>query len=132
MKRIFVLLFIGIVGWFWALDATQIASWLEMERVSVGDAVWLVESLDNPSLEKDKISWEKYRGLKEDAVLTAGRLAQVLIKSGKVKGGLLYRLAGWDRYAVIALHYEGLVDENVVCSTPLSGAEMVGIISKVQ
>ncbi len=132
MKRIGLLLLMGLAGWLWGLDVSQIATWLETEKVTVGDAVWLVESLDNPVLERDRIFWERYAGLKQDLPLTAGRLAQILIKSGKMKPGLLYRLTGWERYALMKLQYEGLVGEDMVVSTPLSGAEMVAIISKIQ
>lgn len=117
---------------FWAIDTTQIVAWIEAPTVTVVDAVWLVESLSDPGLERDKIAWQKYGELKREERLTAGKLAKILVIAGKVKPGLFYRFTGWQRYALMAVQAEGLLSAEYVVGRPITGAELVAVASKLE
>jgi len=130
MKKLFFMMVIPVV--VFGLDASQIATWIESPSVTVRDAVWLVESLEDNTLTVEKISWKKYEVLKPEETLTAGKMAKILILAGKVKPGILYKLTKWERYALQAAKQAGLVGSEVVVGMPLTGAEMVAIVGKFQ
>ncbi|QJR22446.1 hypothetical protein BREVNS_1696 [Brevinematales bacterium NS] len=130
MKKVFLMMVIPLVAF--GLEASQIATWIESPSVTVRDAVWLVESLEESTVTMEKISWKKYEGLKPEERLTAGKLAKILIMAGKIQPGLLYRLTKWERYALQAAKQAGLVGSEVVVGMPLTGAEMVAIVGKFQ
>ncbi|MCX7883327.1 MAG: hypothetical protein N2314_08915 [Brevinematales bacterium] len=131
MKKIVIGMGILLPIFLFALDAVQIATWIDSSSVTVRDAVWLVESLGDPTLSEEKISWQKYASLKLEETLTAGKMARILILAGRLKPGLLYRLTHWERYALHAAQGMGIVDKEVVCGMPLTGAEMVAIVGKL-
>ncbi|MFN3660020.1 MAG: hypothetical protein ACK4TN_02145 [Brevinematales bacterium] len=129
MKKLFLIMVMPVVAF--CLDASQIAIWIESPVVTVRDAVWLLESLEDNSLTVEKIPLKKYEGLKPEATLTAGKMAKILVMAGKVKPGILYQLTKWERYAFQAAQKAGIVDREMVYSMLLTGAEMVAIVQKV-
>ncbi|MFN4216286.1 MAG: hypothetical protein ACK4HQ_02640 [Brevinematales bacterium] len=129
MKKLFLIMVMPLV--VFGLDASQIAIWIESPLVTVRDAVWLVESFEDNGLTVEKIPLKKYEGLKPEETLTAGKMAKILIVARKVKPGILYQLTKWERYALHAAQKAGIVDREMVCSTPLTGAEMVAIVQKL-
>jgi len=132
MKGYMIGLLIGIPLVMWTITGEEIATLIEQETVTVENAVYLVESLERPQISRGDIKWGKYSPLKRDARLTAGKLAKILIQAGYGEGGWMYFLTGWERYAFLSLREAGLFDGSYVADQLLSGAEMVGVCSKLQ
>jgi hypothetical protein len=67
----------------------------------------------------------------EDAPISVGQYSQIVMQAFEMPGGLMYRLFPGPRYATREMAYRGLLDRALEPGDPLSGEEVLRILSYV-
>ena len=104
-----------------ALSNDELRVVMDKPVASIGDAVAVVSGIPGAV---------SVQGLKSEQSLNVGGLAVVMIKAGVLKGGMFYGVTGWDRYAAESLFSRNLIPVGWSWNRKLSGAEMLGVVSR--
>jgi hypothetical protein len=108
---------------------------LDKKTASIGDALYVIYSIDNP----DAVMADIYSitnhwimAMDKGAVLDAGALAVIAIELGKARGGFYYTLTGLSRYAAQSLIYDGIYPESFAWNRSISGSELIELAQVIK
>ena len=115
-----------------SLTNDDIRQILIKEQASIGDAVFLVASLDSPSITRDLVNVNNYARIKSlnlTNYLSIGDFSIITIEFNKAKSGILYSLTGFSKYAAECLVFQKIIPAGFSFSRPVSGPELVGFLT---
>jgi hypothetical protein len=95
---------------------------------TVGDALYLVASLDSPDITKDMIDLKgdaRLLALKADAPLDCGTFSTIAIEMKKAKSSIIYSLTGLGKYASESLSFQGIFPTDFSWNRQVSGYELI-------
>ncbi len=132
---VMILLTLFAAGGMHALSNEDMRAIMDKKIATVGDAIYVIYSIDNPDAvmaDIDQISNRTIKGMNRDAVLDAGTLAVIAIELKKAGGGILYIITGWSRYAALSLVYEGIYPEAFAWDRGISGMELIELTGTIK
>lgn len=133
--NILILLALFTAGGLFALSNEDMRTIMDKKTATVGDAIYVLYSIDNPDAsitDIDRISNPKIKALDRDQNLDAGALAIIAIEFGKAYGGVYYKLTGFSRYAAQSLVYDGIFPESFSWNRSISGTELIELTGAIK
>ena len=130
MKKVCIALlftFYSVVLTF-AINPKEIRDIMDKTQANVGDALYLITSFDQENITPEQIDIKnnpRLLILKKDSPLDVGSFSIIAIELKKVKGGLLYQITGFSKYAAESLVYEQIIPAGTFWNRILSGKELV-------
>jgi hypothetical protein len=124
-----------MAGGLYSLSNEDMRTIMDKKTATVGDAIYVIYSIDNPDAviaDIDKINLPSIKALNRDQNLDAGTLAIIAIEFGKAYGGAYYRLTGFSRYAAQSLVYDGIFPESFSWNRSISGKELIELTGAIK
>ena len=138
-KKILICLFIGITWSCFGQSADFVTKMINAESVTYEDVAYLCATslgliLDDATPEEAMLALDK-AGIYDmpnnpKAEISYESLANMCMKTWKIKGGFLYSITKSDRYAFKELQTLGFIYTNVDPKETVSGIEVLNLITR--
>ncbi len=129
MKKISVILLMIILSVpLFALSNEELRSIMEKKQASIGDAIALVNEVSEVKLQDNAV----IKKMNSNKQLTIGDMGKVMIEAGLVKGGILYKITHFGRYASHSLKYNKIVLSEYSWNRKVSGVELIEFFASTQ
>ncbi len=118
-----------------SISTSDVRDIMDKDIASVEDAVMMLSSLDNPDVEKDSVDLKgngRLMSLKMEDPLNAGRFSIIAIEMKKVRGGIIYSLTGFSKYAAESLIYQNILPSYYFWNRNISGMELIEFVSLIK
>lgn len=115
-----------------SLTLSEMRSVTEKSQATVADGYLMLSSLKNPEISNEQLNWKltaRIAALKPESPLTAGSFSKMAIEMGLAKGGLIYAVTGFEKYAAESLQFNKLLPGHYSWNRTLSGKELLGLLS---